>query len=228
MLIRMIQTGLLAGFITAVIYSLIQSVTVTPIIYEAERYEVASSIDHNSTKLATKDKGDYLREEIKRYSLTLLTNIVVSIGFAFLIVAGFILSKRKINPKEGIYWGIFGYFVFILFPALGLPPEVPGSISTPVEGRQIWWVCTVVATSVGMGFGFFIKNTYVRLICIFVIILPHLIGAPNISDLKPGLVPLEIATHYVVWTLFTSLVFWIILGASSGMIYKRLSNSSDN
>ena len=36
MLTRMLQTGLFAGFLTALIYSLVQSVTVTPIIYEAE------------------------------------------------------------------------------------------------------------------------------------------------------------------------------------------------
>ena len=61
----MLQTGLFAGFITALIYSVIQSVTVTPIIYEAERYELASSIDDRSIKAANTDKDTYFREEIK-------------------------------------------------------------------------------------------------------------------------------------------------------------------
>ncbi|MDG2313235.1 MAG: CbtA family protein [Alphaproteobacteria bacterium] len=228
MLTRMLQTGLFAGFITALIYSVIQSVTVTPLIYEAEQYERVSSIDDRSIKAANTDKDIYFGEEIKRHFLTLLTNIVAAIGFAFLIVAGFVLSKRKINFTEGMWWGLSGYIIFILAPALGLPPEIPGSISSPVEGRQIWWVSTIAATTIGIGIGFFIKNIYVRFICILIITLPHLIGPPNIPDIKPGLVPLELASHYVVWTLFTSLVFWLILGASSGLIYKRLTASSKN
>ena len=214
----MLQTGLFAGFLTALIYSLVQSVTVTPIIYEAERIEFASN-----TNIDT-----HTGAEIKRYTLTLLTNIVTSIGFSFLIVAGFICSKREISIREGIWWGIFGYFVFILAPALGLPPEVPGSITTPVEGRQIWWLATVFATATGIGFGFFINNIYVRSTCVFIVILPHIIGAPSIPDLKPGLVPLELASYYVVWTLFTSLIFWLILGATTAVIYQRLKISSRN
>ncbi len=57
-----------------------------------------------------------------------------------------------------------------------------------------------------------------------VILLPHLIGAPQPgSDVAPGPVPPELAAHYVVWALATALLFWIVLGASAGAIYRRLS-----
>ena len=42
MLWRMVQTGLYAGFLTALIYSVVQAFTVTPLIFEAETYEAAA------------------------------------------------------------------------------------------------------------------------------------------------------------------------------------------
>ncbi len=249
MLRRMVQTGLFAGFLTALIYSVVQAFTVTPLIFEAEVYEQAAGGHSHGPRVHIHDDGathlhDGTEEGagadpavtesaepwspadgIERYGFTFLANIVTAVGFAFVMVAAFAIRGKPVDMRSGLWWGAAGYAIFALGPSLGLPPEVPGAAAADLEVRQFWWFGAMAATAVGLGLLVFAKPLWLRAIGIPIILLPHLIGAPRPVGLEPGPVPPELASLYVVWALVAALFFWLLLGASAGEIYRRLGEA---
>jgi cobalt transporter subunit CbtA len=246
MLWRMIQTGLFAGFLTALIYSVVQAFTVTPLIFEAEVYEQAAGGHSHGQSIHLHEDGErHLHDAgegsgeaapaaaepwepadgIERYGFTFLANIVTAVGFAFVMVAAFAVRGRRVDIRAGLWWGLAGYAIFAAFPSIGLPPEVPGAAAAPLVLRQTWWFGTMAATAVGLGLLVFAKPVWLRLLGVPILLLPHLIGAPHPVGLEPGPVPPELASLYVVRALAAALFFWLLLGASAGEIYRRLSES---
>ena len=101
-------------------------------------------------------------------------------------------------------------------PALGLPPQPPGTAVADLASRQWWWLGTVVAT----GLGFYWITGSARppprisagIVCL---LLPHVIGAPvavGENVVPPSLV--EVAS------LAAAGVFWLMLGAVGGFLGK--------
>jgi len=244
MLRRIVQTGLFAGFLTALVYSLVQAVTVTPLLLQAETYEQAIARDvpgdaihrhsdgaehvHASAGDAAEpaDPGWAPSNVIERYGATFLANVLSAIGFGFVLVAGFAVCGRSIDLRVGLGWGLAGYATFVLAPAFGLPPEVPGAAAADLQARQLWWIGTAAATAVGLGLLVFAKPTWLRLIGLVIIAVPHLIGAPQPLGVEAGPVPPELASLYVVRSLTAALVFWLLLGGSAGAIYRRLGGEA--
>ncbi|NKB49060.1 MAG: cobalt transporter [Alphaproteobacteria bacterium] len=247
MLWRMVQTGLFAGFLTALIYSVVQALTVTPLIFEAEVYEQAGGgHSHGPTVHLHEDGQSHLHQEgaaaeapiaepaepwspadgIERYGFTVLANIVTAVGFSLVMAAAFAVWGKPVDMRAGLWWGVAGYVIFALAPSLGLPPEVPGAAAAPLEARQTWWFGTMGATALGLGLLVFAKPLWLRLIGLPILLVPHLIGAPHPVGLEPGPVPPELASLYVVWALVTALIFWLLLGASAGEIYRRLGDAA--
>ncbi len=117
-----VVSGVIAGlFATAV-----QSVRVIPQIYEAEKYERREPVPIPQTHEDHTDEGGGL----SRLSLTLVSNVVSAIGFALLLVGCFALYG-EVDWRRGILWGLGGFIVFSLSPAIGLPPELPGLDGPP-------------------------------------------------------------------------------------------------
>lgn len=246
MLRRMIQTGLFAGFLTALLYSVVQAFTVTPLIFEAEVFEQAGGgHSHAVVEHLHEDGQTHLHQNgeaeaapatepvepwspadgFERYGFTVFANIVTAVGFSFVMVAAFAVWGKPVDMRVGLWWGLAGYAIFALAPSLGLPPEVPGAAAAPLEARQTWWFGAMAATAIGLGLLVFAKPIWLRLVGIPILLIPHLIGAPRPIGLDPGPVPPELASLYVVWALVTALVFWLLLGASAGEIYRRLGEA---
>lgn len=236
MLIRLLKTGLVAGFLTASVYTLVQAVTVTPLILEAESYEqVAPSIHSHSSTVVTPRilVHDHERtahdehtawepeDEIERLFFTFLANLVMGIGFGLVLVAGMALRGRPVDTRTGLFWGLAGFTAFTLAPALGLPPEVPGAATADLMARQVWWTSTAAATAGGLALLAFAGNYALKALGIIALVAPHLIGAPHPEPATHGSVPPELAAHFVVWTLATAALFWAMLGATCGTLWRR-------
>jgi cobalt transporter subunit CbtA len=230
MLRRMVTTGLFAGFLTALIYSVVQAFTVTPLILEAEVYEQAGAgHSHGAVVAAAEPVAEAAAwtpsDGIQRYGFTFLANIVTAVGFAFVMTAAFAIRGKPVDMRTGLWWGAAGYAIFALAPSLGLPPEVPGAAAADLQARQLWWFGTMVATAAGLGLLVFARPLCLRAVGVPILLLPHLIGAPRPVGLESGPVPPELASLYVVWALVAALFFWLLLGASTGEIYRRLGGS---
>ena len=224
MLREIVFSALLAGLVGGLLVSALQATRVTPLIIEAERYEVAApsassaSEDHDH---AADDEEWAPAEGAERIAYTVLANVLLGVGFAFLLVAAFALYGG-VDWRRGLLWGLGGFLAFHLAPALGLPPELPGMAAGDVAARQIWWLGTVSASAAGLTLLVFARHAAFKALGAGLLILPHVIGAPR-PEAGAGLVPAELAAAFVSATLVTNLLFWLTVGGVAGFAYRRLA-----
>jgi len=153
----------------------------------------------------------------ERIFYTYLSSSLMAIGFALVIISGMSLSGKK-SVKAGALWGLAGYIAFFVAPTLGLPPEIPGMEAAALEGRQSWWLLTVLLTAIGLGLLAFGKSA-LRWSGLLVIAIPHILGAPQpethgfahpdataVAALEALVGQFEIATAVV------NGIFWVCLG----------------
>ena len=239
MLRRILITALLAGFLGGLGISVVQEFTTTPIILHAEEFESKGAPDEQKLSFLDNDQNPLLvpvavkdtpssDEEswapangLERTLVTTLANIVTGIGFALILVACIALSGRPVDGRAGVIWGIAGFAVISLTPALGLPPEVPGAIAAELGARQGWWLLCVAATGVGLWMLVFRHGAFWMVAGIAMMAIPHLLGAPQPARIG-GAVPPELASHFAAASLVTAAIFWCSLGWLSGTFWQRL------
>ncbi len=153
---------------------------------------------------------------------TAMANVLTAIGFALVLVACFALAGRPVSGREGVLWGIAGFTVASLAPALGLPPEVPGAMAAELGARQGWWLLCAVATASGLWLLVFRRSPPWMIAGLALLVMPHLVGAPQPLELG-GSAPPEIAAHFVAASLVTAAVFWTGLGWLAGTFWNRLA-----
>lgn len=219
MLKRILLAALVAGLVGGIAISIVQEFTTTPLILHAETYEQAPA----GGDVAGGDAAAWAPADgIERTLHTSFGNIVAGIGFALMLVAGFALHGGEIDGRRGVLWGLAGFTVFSLAPALGLPPEAPGAMAADLVARQGWWLATAGATALGLGLMIFAGKPLWIVLGVVVLAAPHVIGAPQPDNLG-GAVPPELAAHFVAASLVTAAVFWALLGWLSGTLYRRFS-----
>ena len=163
-------------------------------------------------------------EDPYRHLMTLFFNLVTFTGFGFILIAAMALFQKRgfsLSKAEGIVAGVSGFIVFQLAPSVGLPPELPGTISVAVGLKQAWWIITILSTTVGILLLFLGKYKVVSGAGIIFIIIPHLIGHPKLETYF-GVAPPELAAEFASRALAVILVTWIILGVISSQFWKYL------
>ena len=185
----------------------------------------ASGHDHGGHQLAAAHDhgGEWEPEEgFQRNAFTAGANVLTAIGFALLLAGIFALRGRPVDWREGLFWGLGGFVVFVAAPGLGLPPEVPGQPVADLTLRQTWWIATAVATASGLALLVFRRASWAALLGLGLIVLPHLIGAPQAPAGHTD-VPETLAHGFVVAATITGLVFWALLGVVTSIAYGRIA-----
>ena len=234
MLKRIMLTALAAGAIAGVFMWAIQAAAVTPLIVHAEAYEqqmasapagAAAGHAHAAGQAAAHAHGEWAPADgLERTAYTLLADLVIAMGFAFILTGALALSGGAAGWRRGIVWGLAGFAAFSAAPALGLPPELPGMQAADLIGRQIWWVGTVATTIAGMAIVFFAPRPVPLVLSAVLILAPHIIGAPS-HALAAGPLPASLAAEFAVASLVTVQLFWMVLGGATGYFYDRLKNA---
>jgi cobalt transporter subunit CbtA len=233
MLRRVLITGLTAGLLAGLFAAAIQISWITPIIQQAEIYESAEAptgaadpISHPGVLPAAehvqKDDDAWAPEDgIERTLFTVLANVLTGVGFGLILVAAVTLSGRKVDPRRGVLWGLAGFAVFALAPALGLPPELPGMVAADLGARQAWWIGTVISTASGLALIVFARHRLLKGLGLALLVAPHAFGAPHPGQF--GLkVPGELAAEFAVASLFTAALFWTALGGIAGYFHRKI------
>jgi cobalt transporter subunit CbtA len=235
MISRILLVAIVAGAVAGVFAQGAQMLGVTPLIHQAESYENSGDGHahgedaHAHAQSATSTAADshthgsawVPADGIERHSFTLLTNVLTGVAFGFLLTAAIAFSGRDVTLGEGIAWGAAGFAVFSLAPAIGLPPELPGSQAADVGDRQLWWAATAAATAAGLAAAVFANHKALKALGLAIIALPHIIGAPHPEALSASPLPAELAAEFVVASLVTALAFWVMLGGLTGYLYER-------
>ncbi len=248
MLNRILATAIVAGALAGVFVFSAHMVKVVPLIQAAEVYENSdqtTALAHHSSaqtdlhhNKGTHDKspakpeahshggGEWSPDEgLERGLYTLLVDLIMGIGFGLMLTAIIATRENKIDWQKGILWGLGGFCAVTAFPALGLAPEMPGMQAAALIDRHIWWAATVVASSLGLGLMFLVKNWIFKVAGGAVILIPHFFGAPHVK-LEAGIIPVEMGSEYAATTLVITLFFWIVLGGLIGYFYPRFGTKS--
>jgi cobalt transporter subunit CbtA len=223
---RFLASALLAGLIAGLGITALQSITTTPLIALAETYEhgaPGSAAPHAHDHAHGSEDGWMPADGIERLFFTATANVIAGIGFAFVLVACFALWSGKASGRTGAIWGMAGFAVFSLAPALGLAPELPGMSAAGLAARQVWWIFAAAATAAGLWLLVFPDKPLAAAVGILTLALPHIVGAPHAQDLSAQ-VPPELAARFAAASLGTSAVFWTCVGWLTGTIYGRGSD----
>ena len=156
----------------------------------------------------------------ERTAYTVLMNVVTAIGFALLLGAIFSL-RQKMDWRQGLLWGLGGFAVFFALPSLGLAPELPGAAAAHLDARQAWWLLTIAGSALGLGLLLLQSNWLLKIVGAVALIAPHIIGAPH-SEVA-GSVPPELAQAFIIATAIANVVFWAVLGAVNGFLFRKLA-----
>jgi cobalt transporter subunit CbtA len=125
-----------------------------------------------------------------------------------------------VSCRQGLIGGVGGFVVFNLAPALGLPPALPRTEVASLEARQIWWLATVVRTSVGLAMLVFLPKVTWKAGGLVLTVLPHVVGAPR-PEVAGGL-PAELEHQFVIASLATNAVVWPVLGGLTALFFSNL------
>lgn len=224
---RIFFAALFAGLIAGAGMSALQQWRVAPLILEAEVYENAApeapvAHEHEAGAAAHEHEEDAWapQDGVERISYTVGADLLATIGFALLLAAVSLLSGIEITARNGVLWGLAGFAVFQLAPAFGLAPELPGMPAADLVARQIWWWGCALATATAI-FGIVRFRSWPAVaIGIVLILLPHVIGAPQLAGEHESTVPAHLATEFAASTLAVGAAFWVSVGPLYGWLLE--------
>lgn len=234
---HMLSSAVFAGFAAGLLCALLQYLLVQPNIVLAERYEagelvhfqgIANPQDHAAAghaahgatdtdapaEEAGHDHGAGGDAGAYRQALTVLFAVLTYCGYGIVLVAGMNLAEQvgiKIGLSQGILWGLVGFMAFQMMPALGLQPDLPGTPTTDLGARQIWWAATAAATVAGLWFAAYGTGLWQRAAGLVVLVAPHIWGAPELASFG-GIAPPELAASFAARSLAVGMITWAVLG----------------
>ncbi len=247
MITRFFGVALGAGCAAGLAFALLQIIFTTPLILEAETYELAAQgtpslipavalgndvgvfLVHGGTDHAGEAHGGFLdnifgdwapEDGLERTLYTALSSVLVGFGYGLVLIAAMVFGAKKIDAGTGLLWGLGGFAAVALAPALGLPPELPGSAAADLIQRQTWWVGTAIATALGLWLVVSREQMLLKAAGVLLLIAPHAIGAPHPHEYASR-VPAELQGHFVAASLVLVGVFWALLGSLSGWLWQR-------
>jgi cobalt transporter subunit CbtA len=235
MITRALLATLFVGLFSGLFMTAVQQWRVVPLIIAAEAFEgdQPATHEHSSVKsnlsLVTPAYAHEHDEELgplglSRLGGTALTNLVTHSGFALLLFGLSTLLSRRITLASAVTWGACGWLAVHFLPAVGLPPELPGFPAAELQARQIWWVAAVGLSAAGLAMLALKQSVAFKLGGLFLIVLPHVFGAPQPVVIATA-VPALYAAEYSVAALAASLMGWLVLAFGLGLANERLAKA---
>ncbi len=213
----------LAGAAAGLIAAALQLTFVVPALLEGELFESGERLHFVSdgTPQSVREAPG-LEGDLSRHGMTVAFNLVTYLGYGLILSGAMALAERygrAATARAGLVWGVTGFIAVQLAPAIGLPPELPGTPASEVGPRQAWWLFTVASSAAGLGLIAFTRGA-IPFAGVALLLLPHLVGAPHL-DTYWGVAPPELAAHFVTLSLGAALVGWASLGFFCGWFWER-------
>jgi len=214
---NLVLSALAIAIVAGLFLSLYQYFLITPIILAAEVYEVIEPTVVGTVESWRPEEG------LERTSFSFIANFLVCFGYALLLLT-MMATKDSIKLAQGLIWGIAAYLSLFVAPALGLAPEIPGMEAAHLEGRQIWWLLTVLLTALGL-WSIVYQAIILKGLGVLLIIIPHLIGAPQpehhgfINTDPEAIKALTALWHdFILQTSIANGLLWLIIGILSAFL----------
>ena len=230
---NIVLTAVIAGLLSGLLLTVMQSFSTVPLILQAEVFENAGEAaghSHGAAPAANAaapahahnhdEAGWAPADGLERFAYTAAADVLSAIGFALVVLAASEALGGFGGWRGGLMFGLAGFLTVILAPGLGLPPELPGMPAADLGPRQIWWVATAACTAISLGLLAYTRSAALAALAIVLLIAPHLIGAP-LAPSHETAVPMDLYARFVNTVYATNLVFWAVLGAACGVIRQR-------
>lgn len=168
------SNGIKAGVIAGFLLGLLNIITISPLILEAEKYElpetpVSSTVGHDHEhhdEHHHEQQEEFSPEGKLRSVLTVVGDTILGCVYGILLSALVLVAIRfnllKENFYERHYWeGLIiglGFFSIIHgIPSIGLTPVPPGIIGggNDLIARQKWWIISALFSFIGFCFVWF-------------------------------------------------------------------------
>ena len=231
---RIVMTALVAGALAGIFVTGLQMVTTVPLIIFAEEHEGENESGHEHGEETTEAKQSghdhdhgmaWMPEDgFERHGFTLLTSVLMGVGYGFMLTAVFALRGQNVDTRQGVLWGLAGFASLYMAPALGMPPELPGMMAGDFDHRQLWWIATAIATAISLSLMVFGTNTVMRIAGVVIMVIPHVVGAPHPDEFTYDL-PAEVVAQFAVSSLVTVGLFWVVLGGLAGYFFNRFEDT---
>ncbi|WP_062236134.1 CbtA family protein [Aureimonas sp. N4] len=242
MLTRTLAAALFAGLVAGASITPVQQIKLVPLIVAAEVYEEGGAPAHAAHASAlglvspafAHSAGDHAQPGGEHEATTLvasrtggslLANLVLGCGFALVLAAASLALNRPITLRNGALWGLAGFGVLTLAPALGLPPELPAMPAADLAARQFWWLGTVATSAAGLALLVLRRSPAARLGGLALLVAPHLVPAPHPADLASPIPP-TLAAEFAVASLSVSALFFVLIGLAAGFAFDRFARRS--
>jgi cobalt transporter subunit CbtA len=213
---RILAAGGIGGIGAGIAVAALQHVTTTPLILSAEVYETAQHLHQHAAEAMAP-----AAESLRRTAMTSLSTIVVSMGYALVLLAGMLFAGDRITARSAALWGACAFAATGLAPAIGLAPQLPGAAETDLAGRQLWWIATAATTATGLYAILRFDDRLAQAIGLFLLTAPHLF-TPT-PALPESTVPAELAARFAAASLVLQAITWTLAGALAGMTYCGLA-----
>lgn len=221
MFTRILTSALFAGAAAGLIASLLQLYFVQPVLLHAELYESGVLVHFGGQSVsAHQDVGGF---EPLRDGLSIVFTIAVYCGYALILVAAMALATQRgavVTARQGIVWGIAGFFVVHFAPGFTLAPEVPGVAAADVYARQVWWFATVACAGVAVWLIAFGRSWFAWGVAAMLLLAPHVVGAPEPEQFT-GPVPTELGALFASRAFGVGLAAWVLVGLFAGHFWHR-------
>jgi cobalt transporter subunit CbtA len=228
--------AVLAALCAGLVTSAFQAWRVTPLIFAAESFEGGEAHSHGDEAAAhshepgtpahSHGEDEWMPQDgFERTAYTVLANLLMAAGYALVIGAVSVLFNLPITFANGLLWGLGAFAAFTLAPALGLPPGMPGMPVADTLARQLWWVGAAVSTGAALVIAAKFRTSWALALAVALLILPHLIAAPQAPD-EPTGVPPRMTAEFVSAVLFNGAIFFASLGLAFGWFSDRIAARS--
>jgi cobalt transporter subunit CbtA len=223
-----------AGLAVCLAVTVLQAFTTEPLILDAERFEEAGRAAHDDIAAAGEpapvghdhDAGPWQPANgFERTAFTALANLLMGIAVSAILLSLMLIKGKPIDGRRGLLWGAAGFTAASLLPALGLPPELPGTPAADLLDRQLWWLATVGASAGGIALIVLGRHWTLRAAGAAILVLPHAVGAPPPASHDVAY-PEALAGQFVIASLVVSAVLWSVAGVTAGWLHQRLARTA--
>jgi cobalt transporter subunit CbtA len=219
MIARAVLAVILCGIAAGLVMGVVQHVRLTPLIIQAETYEIEGGHDHSAHVHAPAAWSP--AEGLERTVYTSLASALAGAGFAALLAGVAFVTGQNITRENGWAWGLCGFAAVSLAPAIGLPPELPGMPAASTTVRQVWWVVTIAATGLGFWLIAYKRSGLAVAAALLLMVLPHIIGAPQ-PPTGQSQVPAQLAASFSTLSLGANALMWLVIGTLLGFALPRI------
>ncbi len=238
---RLIWGALAVALLLGSVQTALQQWQAAPILLAAEAFEAqpaapAMAMGHGHDRAdAHAGAGDDWAPAngLERTGWTWVANVlhVFSLALLMFAVMGLWVWRRGSPPaplRLAFVVAAAGWLSLHLWPALGLPAQVPGMEAAGLGARQGWWLLAAGSAALACVSVAVLRTPWRWLLALACLVLPFVWGAPQIAgdpvagfgaDAQAQLRAL--GAHFVRVTDGLALTLWVGLGGICGRVFQR-------